>query len=157
TAESPDRRSEDVSKLAAKDSDEAKAAAKERQIQRPLGHWEREVGPYHITLRVESDRLFGTFVSMEKDQKVTWVGEADYSVTKDSVLYGVITGVELPGNPDGEVEANQFVDLPFSAHFRMDDSILTIKNLKFLELGVNGKNGEAGAIIQGRYKKKSSV
>jgi RNA polymerase sigma factor (sigma-70 family) len=157
TAESPDQRGGDVSKLVAKDSDEAKAPAKERQVQRPLGHWEREVGPYHVTLRVEPDRLFGTFVVKENDQKFTCVVEADYSVTKDSVLYGVITGVENPGNAKAELELNQFVDVPFSAHFRVDDSILTIKNLKFIELDGNGKNGEAGAIIQGRYKKKSSV
>jgi RNA polymerase sigma factor (sigma-70 family) len=156
TAQLPERSREDVSKLVARDVDEAKAPAKERQVQRPLGHWEREVGPYRVSIRIEPDRLFGTFIGKENDQKVTWVVEADYSVTKDSVLYGVITGVENPGNAEAELEVNQFVDAPFSAHFRVDDNILTIKNLKFLELNGNGKNGEAGAIIQGRYKKKSS-
>jgi RNA polymerase sigma factor (sigma-70 family) len=155
TAELPGRQAEDGLKLAAREGDEPKVSPKERQVQRPLGHWEREVGPYHVSLRIEADRLFGTFIGTDNNEKITVAIESDYSVTKDSVLYGIVTGVEMPGNAEVELKANEFLDQPFSVHFRMDDNTLTLKNLKHLLGNGNGKSGELD-VLQGRYKKKSS-
>jgi hypothetical protein len=45
--------------------------------QRPLGNWQREVGPYRVLLRIEQDHLFGTLTSKELNASL----EADYSVT----------------------------------------------------------------------------
>lgn len=126
----------------------------ERNSQRPVGIWEREIGACRITLRFEEDRLFGTCAFKDKKDAFTVVMDADYSVTKDNVLYGVITGSEATGRDDAE-EAVVYVDMPFSARVRQDGDALTVKGVKFLERGVKNDDLKELIVLEGRYKKKS--
>ncbi len=66
---------------------------------RPVGVWVRDLGPVQMTLRIENDRIYGTYSGMEGDKKIAFEADADYSVTKDNVLYGVLTGLDVGGSP----------------------------------------------------------
>jgi hypothetical protein len=160
TAEPIDRSKEGASRAAAGDAEASRARG--REVQRPVGTWERDVGPFHITIRIEADRLYGTFSGADKDCKITVELDADYSVNKDGVLFGVITGLDLSAGSQkeelGDVAAlnNAFADQPFSFRFRVDGDFLTVKDLKFA-----GDKKECDPkdllIIQGRYKNKSAA
>jgi RNA polymerase sigma factor (sigma-70 family) len=143
--------------------------ARAAESPRPVGTWEREVGPVSLTMRIEADRIYGsgTCVSVEKDgRKFEITLDADYSVTKDNVLYGVLTGVDMGGNVRGDggeewkegLEVSQMLnDAPFSLRYRLDDNVLTIKELKFGDPEkTNGKNGY-GVFMLGRWKKKADA
>ena len=126
---------------------------------RPVGTWERECGPYRFTLRIEADKLHGVMTAADRDRKVTIALDADYSLTKDSVLYGVVTGVQVTGREreQDEAEAIAYVDLPFSVRVRQDDNTLTIKGVKFLDLGTDKNDLKEFGLIQGRYKKRAEA
>ena len=130
----------------------------ERASPVPDGTWEREVGPFRVKIRVEGNRLYGTLTGGENGKKVTCALEADYSVTRDSLVYGVITSFEAQG-PDSDTELLSIllVDQPFSLRFRVDDDALTIKDVKFGGIGLKdrGRNDDLGelALLMGRYKK----
>lgn len=132
----------------------AAAVSPERTQRRPVGTWEREVGACRITLRFEEDRIFGTCVFKDKKDSFTVMMDADYSVTKDNVLYGVITGSEATGRDDVE-QAVVYVDMPFSARVRQDGDALTVKGLRFLDRGVTNDDLKELIVLEGRYKKKS--
>jgi hypothetical protein len=59
---------------------------------RPVGTWEQSNGDNTLTLTVTADRLHITATGKEK--KTLWLIDADYSVTKDSILYGIVTSIE---------------------------------------------------------------
>lgn len=59
---------------------------------RPIGTWEQTTGDVKITLTVAADRLH--ISAAGKDNKPLWLIDADYSITKDSILYGIVTSVE---------------------------------------------------------------
>jgi RNA polymerase sigma factor (sigma-70 family) len=166
TADPVERRREEAPQAGRKTAEEplpqARAYAVPQEVQRPLGTWEREFGPYHFTLRIEEDHLYGTLTGLEADKgrKLTVQLDADYSVTRDGLLYGVITGVDVP---DGDKDADKLQDLqdldaysdqPFSMRYRLDGNTLTLKNLK---LGLTTKEEDTKEIrlILGRYKKKA--
>jgi hypothetical protein len=80
--------------------------------------------------------------------------DADYSVTRDHVLYGVITGVEAD-ELEEEVKggAGLLADYAFSVRYRVDGDVLTIKDFKF-GLPDDNKNAQKEtALFMGRYKK----
>jgi RNA polymerase sigma factor (sigma-70 family) len=152
TADSPDRKKGEPGLSAA--GAESKAA-RDREAQRPVGQWERVAGPYRMTLRVEADRLFGTFVATDKGGKEEYVVEADYSVTKDCVLFGVVTGLDA-GDAEATAEVHAaYVDQPFSVRFRVDGNVLTIKDVKCA--GIEGNDTKELQIIVGRYKRKTAA
>jgi hypothetical protein len=76
---------------------------------------------------------------------------ADYSVTKDSMCYGIITKIEyegLQGDKDDKLKDKlPEVDDTFSFRFRVDDDEMNIRNLK-------GKGFDQLKNAAGRYKKK---
>ena len=102
-----------------------------------------------IVLRFEEDRLFGTCTFKDKKETFTLTMDADYNITKDNVLYGVITGSEAAGREDAE-EAVVYVDMPFSARVRQDGDLLTVKGVKFLERGVKSEDPKELIVIEGR-------
>lgn len=120
---------------------------------RPVGNWERSVGNCQITLRFEEDRLYGTCTFKDKKDTFTLTMDADYNITRDNVLYGVITGSEATGREDAE-EAVVYVDMPFSARVRQDGDLLTVKGVKFLERGVKSDDPKELIVIEGRYKRQ---
>ena len=139
-------------------------AGKQYVVSRPVGKWSREVVPSNgngedmlrVSVHFEEDRLAIRVAGIVERQPVEMVLEADYSITRDSVVFGVVTGVDIrvpagmrvPSRAAGEEE--QFVDQPFSFRFRVDDGTLMVKDFRMP--GVN-KQGDAGLgqVLGGRY------
>jgi hypothetical protein len=146
---------------------------------RPIGTWEQTAGDVKITLTITADRLHITAAG--KDNKPLGLIDADYSVTKDSILYGIVTSVEEekrtvttssapvsastpaslspasgppPALPLSESASRLGIDVDdlFSVRFRVDDDILTLKEPKAKTAG-----GRSGSFLKGRFKKKGEA
>jgi RNA polymerase sigma factor (sigma-70 family) len=165
TADPVERRKDEAPRATTRAAEEpgnqARAYAVPEEVRRPLGTWERDNGPYHMTLRIEADHLYGTLTAVDpqKGLKETIHMDSDYSVTRDSLLYGVVTSVDVPEGPkedQEEADLDFWSDQPFSLRYRLDGNTLTLKDLK---LGVGMKEEEAKQfhVILGRYKKKTSA
>jgi hypothetical protein len=168
---------------------------------RPVGTWEQTADNHQITLRVEPDRLHVSVAP--KGGKPAWVLDADYGVTKDSIVFGIVTSVEgaksvvraerqeepafgpggplppgvggpgpgappgpggrpfPPGGPPpgigpggdrgpaaGPAALDIAIDDLFSFRFRVDDDILTIKEMK-----LKGGAARGDLVLQGRFKR----
>jgi hypothetical protein len=168
TAEPGNRRREDAARQPSTPA-EAKDAAKAGP-QRPIGLWERTVTigdqMVQITLRVEPNRVTATHTRAEGGNKMTMVLEGEYSITRDYVLYGIITSVDVslvgakPNDADDiHCMAVKLVDHPFSVRYRVDENALTVKDVKFGPPRIN-ENDNAGKewqnlmlLFRGRYKK----
>jgi RNA polymerase sigma factor (sigma-70 family) len=155
-AESPTHR--EVTIDATKSKDEPRAVAKKEETNRPLGMWEKQVGPLHATLRIEADRIYLTGMAEEKGKKEGFTLDADYSVTKDNMLYGVLSSIDVEAPEAGAKEAaaiSQFLDSPFSLRYRVDGNALTVKNVN---LGVFAdknlrKEDDVRLMLTGRWKR----
>jgi hypothetical protein len=97
-----------------------------QEMPKPLGKWERKIGKSHVTLTVEENRLHATFF----DEKPCTL-HADYCMTKDGVLYGVITSIEYEEDDDC---VKSIFDAPFSCRYRIDEGALIIRDLKCHEV-----------------------
>jgi hypothetical protein len=152
TADTPPRRAEPA---LAPEAHEGRPG-KGHHPERPVGTWHRSVEGCQVTLHVEGDRLTGTARVTEGGKGLVLSLRGDYSVTKDSVLYGVITDLEC--KEGGEKKAEEsflFIDQPFSARYRVDGEVLIVKDLRFGEFGLAGKDKNSElALLLGRYKKK---
>jgi hypothetical protein len=142
---------------------------------RPLGIWERNVFGLQITLTFTPEHMEGRVISKTKEVgKIGIDFHADYGVTRDSVLYGVVTSAGMTDsrvrmNPDGGVPdvfklhyvlAEEVLDQPFSMRCRVDGDVLTVKEIRFY-VKSEGKDGdlkETGEQIarvgRGRYTRK---
>ena len=108
------------------------------RVNSPIGIWLKADG---------SSRAGRTELTITPD-KLTWTDgadrlEADYSVTKDSILFGIITKIAVRAKLN-EVIPNE--DDTFSFRFRADEGEMNVRALKglgFVHL----------AAIAGRYKK----
>jgi hypothetical protein len=115
-------------------------AGKKQDSDSPVGTWKHAGG---AELKITEKRLFWTCPPQLRGQKVpTKSFDADYAVLKNSIIVGYITQVE-GGNPP-------FEDAPFSFRFRVDDNVLTIKEVKGLAFPTPGVT-DLGAAIQGKY------
>jgi hypothetical protein len=112
-------------------------ALRAQEMEKPLGKWERKIGKSHITLVVEDNRLHATILGEEPCTL-----HADYSMTKDGIIYGVVTSIECEGD-DGD---KTIFDAPFSCRYRIDEGALIIRDLRCHEL--NGKDD----VWNGRFK-----
>jgi RNA polymerase sigma factor (sigma-70 family) len=136
-------------------------------LQRPVGNWERTFGPLQVSLRIKTERLTGTVdMTVEKGARISFVFDADYSVTRDGVLYGIISGIDTQGaaaagafEDMGKVQfaLSRMIDQPFSIRYRVDDGILTVKDVKFGTLGLKDEKddpdlAELKIMAVGRYK-----
>ena len=146
---------------AVKAADEPRTVAKIEETNRLLGRWYKDIGTEHLTLRIEADRIYGTISAREKDIKLETSLDADYSVTKDNVLYGVVTGGDAEGMGDeagqkATVEATasiqKLVDYPFSFRYRVDGNVLLVKDLKYGGIQPAADKSDLAA-LQGRWKK----
>jgi hypothetical protein len=123
----------------------------------PVGVWERHVGKALLTLHIEEGHIRRILVTKPKEEKkpkgletaklpgdkasVTKAEpalelDADYSVTRDSLLYGVVTNFKITGgDKDEELEEKEaetqrvLIDRTFSLRFRVDGDTLVIKNV----------------------------
>jgi hypothetical protein len=98
----------------------------------------RDVKPYRMTFQFEGNRLFATFTgTLDDGREAECRVAADYHLTKDSMLYGVITSAEFVGStedPEDRMEADQVIqqlfDQPFAFRYRLDEGTLTVKDFK---------------------------
>jgi hypothetical protein len=132
--------------------------AADKQANDPQGSWERKAssGPPATTersLTMKDGRFRWYFPDLwkgtrEKGTTVSVTLEGDYSVTKDSIVYGIVTKVTLTHSggtpkPTGFPEE----DDTFSFRFRVDDNEMNIRGLK-------GKGFEELKTGEGRYWRK---
>ncbi|MBP3957449.1 RNA polymerase sigma factor [Gemmata sp. G18] len=142
---------------------------KELVVRRPFGSYTREVQPYgRATLTFTEDRLHvQATVSIEKFT-VTVTADADYSVNRESLVYGVITGADATGAGEAAGAFAPFAvvatDLPFAFRVRVEDDAITIKDIKagpfgsplLMEALTNEKTGKemllVASMVGGKYK-----
>jgi RNA polymerase sigma factor (sigma-70 family) len=163
TAEPVDRKREEPARQAPSDPPGGKEEAKVPDAPRPIGVWERTIvakegGSITLTIRVDAHRVSLTQSVLDKGKAMKATLEGDYSVSRDYVLYGFVTGVDLPENAEGQ-EVDELgkmqahiLDQPFSVRYRLDGNSLTIRDIKVG--GVPDNEREALQILAGRYKKK---
>ncbi len=126
----------------------------------PTGQWVREFPPFKVTVTVEDGhRLRAAITGQIEELLSEYLVTADYHITKDSILYGVITSAEIrvtSDKPEVQMEvgsiASWFFDQPFAIRYRLDQDALTIKDLKIGHLPNHAELGEALAkFAVGRY------
>ena len=151
----------------AREVEEGKPAPRPGEPARPIGTWEREFGRYRITLRIEGDRIFGTCAitdpDLSKSGKVSICVDGDYSVTRDGVLHGVVTSVDMELPPElsqermridlgAAADYKSYFDQPYCFRFRLDGDVLSIRDVKYM---TGKKDGDDVAVLlMGRYKRK---
>ena len=136
-----------------------------------------EYGSGRVTWTFEDDKVYGTIEANVMGVEVELKTEAEFSMSSNGTIYGIVTRVELThlkvgaGSELGEVgEYAKFVklaeplinetltDLPFSYQFRMNGDKLTILNYRALLAGPNplgklgglvgiGASGDGGAAM----------
>jgi hypothetical protein len=114
-----------------------------QEMAKPLGKWERKIGKSHVTLVIEDNRLHATFIGDKP-----CIIHADYALTRDGVVFGVVTSIECDEDEDS---ARSLFDAPFSCRFRIDEGALIIHDLKCHE--VDSKDD----VWNGRFKAVGSV
>lgn len=137
------------------------------QPAKPLGTWTREIANvYKFTIRCTEDRLYGTYEISAEGQRITIEMDADYSVNQEGVLYGVVTGIDVPitaleqdgGDIEGLLSLNAMGEIPFCFRYRIDGDTLTVKNLHALQMGYAFDSGNEMSeliLIMGRYTKQA--
>lgn len=119
-------------------------ALQAQEITKPLGKWERKIGKNHITLIVEDNRLH--MISAGESMATL---HADYSITRDGVVYGVVTSIECDDDDNGDSTKEMF-DAPFSFRFRIDEGALIIHDAK-------GRDTGKDEFYNGRFKAVQTV
>lgn len=109
-------------------------------VKKPAGAWTRTAGDNKITFDFKADSLHVTITNSGNSLEIV----ADYGLTKEGTLYGIVTKVERKGI-DGGPEKGAL----FSFRVKMDKDTLTISDLKATE----GQD-ESKQLVQGDYKKK---
>jgi hypothetical protein len=95
-----------------------------QEMGRPLGKWERKVGKTHVMVSIEDTRLH---ISCTGDKCITL--HADYAMTHDGLIYGVVTSIECDEDEEAEMGRTLF-DAPFCFRFRIDEAALIIHDMK---------------------------
>lgn len=95
-----------------------------QEMTKPFGKWERKVGKTHVTLSIEDNRLH---INCTGDKSITV--HADYAMTRDGLIYGVVTSIECDEDEETDISRTLF-DAPFSFRFRIDEAALIIHDMK---------------------------
>jgi|GEM_PF-6430146 hypothetical protein len=95
-----------------------------QEITKPLGKWERKVGKTHVVLNIEDNRLH---IVCTGDKTITL--HADYAMTHDGLIYGVVTSIECDEDEETDMNRTLF-DAPFCFRFRLDEGALIIHDMK---------------------------
>jgi hypothetical protein len=131
-------------------------------VTRPVGTWVREIvaegGSIRMTLKIDEDRVTVVSEQAGGPHRVTITAEADYAINKESILYGVITSMDVDGAiPDKDLLTYEQAGIgqPFAVRFRLEGDSLTLKDFRGFGVGMHsGQEADAGiAMICGRYVK----
>jgi hypothetical protein len=138
----------------------------------PLGTFSKEVeaAPYghgRLTWTYEEDRVVGLIEASVMGGEIELATEAEYSLSSNGTIYGIITSVRLNHLrlPDGEefAELKPFLglwsaveplvnevlmDMPFSYQFRVQGDRLILSNFRILLAGPNPL-GKLGGLVAG--------
>ncbi len=126
----------------------------------PTGEWVREFPPCKVSVTVEEGhRLRAAISGQIEELPAEYLITADYHITQDSILYGVITSAEIrvgSDKPEDQMQvgwiASWFFDQPFALRYRLDQEALTVKDLKIGQLPNHAELAEALArFAVGRY------
>jgi hypothetical protein len=131
-------------------------------VSKPVGTWTREAkGGADVVCRLQltitDDRLTLTVESKNADRPETVRLDADYSINKESVLFGVIDtfdGASPRASEDDFALLTRLSGQPFSVRFRVEDGVLTLKEFKGMGVGLGEDRKDvqgAVAIVCGRY------
>jgi hypothetical protein len=161
TGEPVDRKREEAARAAPPaDPPADKEEARGPEAPRPIGVWERTLiakqgATMTLTIRIDPHRITLTQTVVAEGKTLKIGIEGDYSVSRDYVLYGFVTGFDMPagegGDDSGKAQA-QVLDQPFSVRYRLDGDALTIRDVR--AGGVSDKERQELQILAGRYKKK---
>jgi RNA polymerase sigma factor (sigma-70 family) len=139
-------------------------------VRRPHGSYTKEVPQYgKATLTFTETRLHVRAAVRIDKATFTVEADADYSINRESVVYGVLTSVELGGLGGEEAEevelfAAAFVDMPFSFRVRVEDDGVSIKDIRcgpfgsllFSEMLGSGDAGKEAILVTtmvgGKYR-----
>jgi hypothetical protein len=116
---------------------------------RPDGHWtigEARGGRPDVEMKAANGRVTWKVSLPASVVRVVHL-EADFSVTKDSICYGIVTKTDYRQVDAKTKEKLPEVDDTFSFRFRADDDELNVRDLK-------GKGFDQLKMIAGRYKKR---
>src|SRR5262249_7967213 len=117
------------------------AKGEDSAAKKPIGVWTKSSGDQKITFQFKADKMIVTLNTGDQTIKV----DADYGVTKDGRVFGIITNVTKPGN-DGPNEGDLF-----SFKFTAVDKKMTIEDLKGTR-----ENAERQQLVQGDDEKKEN-
>lgn len=116
------------------------SAVQAQETTKPLGKWERKIGKTHVTLFIDDNRLHITYAG---DKLGTL--HADYAMTHDGLIYGVITSIECDEDEEADAAKTLF-DTPFSFRFRLDEGALIIHDANMYAAA-----GNKDEVWNGRY------
>lgn len=131
-------------------------------VTKPVGTWVREAKGgadvvCRLRLTITHDRLTLTAESKNTDRPETVRLDADYSINKESVLFGVIDtleGASPRASEDDFALLTKLSGQPFSVRFRVEDGVLTLKEFKGMGVGLGDDHKgvqRAVAMVCGRY------
>jgi hypothetical protein len=104
---------------------------------KPTGSWTRKAGDMTITFTFKADTL-----EARVTDGATVEIQADYGLTKDGTLFGIITKPTKTGTDQGPSEGDLF-----SFRIKVEKDTLTISDLKGTAGGEGAKNA-----VEGEYK-----
>jgi hypothetical protein len=110
--------------------------AEDAAAKKPAGSWARKAGDMTITFTFKADSL-----EVKVTNGATIDIQADYGLTKDGTLFGIITKATKTGT-DGPNEGDLF-----SFRVKLEKDTLTISDLKGTAGGEGAKNA-----VEGEYK-----
>jgi RNA polymerase sigma factor (sigma-70 family) len=164
TAEPTERKREEAARQAVPaEPPGGKEEVRAPEAPRPIGVWERTVvgkdgGSLTLTIRVDAQRVSLSQSITDKGKTIKATLEGDYSVSRDYVLYGFVTGIDVTEGVEPDEAAKgqaQILDQPFAVRYRVDGNALTIRDIKLG--GVKDNDQEGLQMLAGRYKKKVAV
>ena len=125
-----------------------------------LGTWYRDTGVGVVAATFTHDELKLCLSQREGANTVTFTITAHYTLTKDGLVYGAVTGADVDAKLDGKGEAGmelaelslvlqELADRPFSFRAKATSAGLMVSQLKFASDGSGGKDY---AVLGGLYK-----
>jgi RNA polymerase sigma-70 factor (ECF subfamily) len=131
-------------------------------VPKPGGTWYRATADGTYTLTFAADRLTITAeLAGAGGKRTTVTVEADYSVSRDGVVFGYITGVDA-ADAARAADLQTYEEQPFSFRYRAGEQVLTVKDVKLRRPAPSGPMPADAVGIEkilgaGRYVDKKPV